>query len=82
VIKCTVLRLEDALVMKTKGTVRAFDGSRGYGYIQTEKGLEVFVHFSSIQGDMLKTLAAGDRVEFVLEEGYRGPQAQQVVRLN
>jgi CspA family cold shock protein len=68
--------------MKTKGTVQSFDGSRGYGYIQTEKGLEVFVHYSSIMGDSLRNLAAGDRVEFVIEEGYRGPQAQQVVRLN
>jgi CspA family cold shock protein len=68
--------------MRVTGTVQSFDGSKGYGYIHTEKGLEVFVHYTAIQGDGLKTLAAGDRVEFVVEDGYRGPQAQQVVRLN
>ena len=67
---------------RLRGTVLKFDGSRGYGFIQADKGLEVFVHYSAIQGDGLRTLAAGDRVEFILEEGYRGPQAQQVVRLN
>jgi CspA family cold shock protein len=67
---------------RVTGTVVKFDGSRGYGYIQADKGLEVFVHYSAIQGDGLRTLTAGDRVEFVLEEGYRGPQAQQVIRLN
>ena len=67
---------------RVTGTVVKFDGSRGYGFIQADKGLEVFVHYSAIQGDGLRMLAAGDRVEFVLEEGYRGPQAQQVIRLN
>ena len=70
------------MTMRVTGTVQSFDGSRGYGYIHTEKGLEVFVHYSAIQGEGLKNLAAGDRVEFVVEDGYRGPQAQQVVRLN
>ena len=67
---------------RVTGTVVKFDGSRGYGFIQADKGLEVFVHYSAIQGDGLRMLAAGERVEFVLEEGYRGPQAQQVIRLN
>lgn len=64
------------------GTVLRFDGSKGYGYIQAAKGLEVFVHYTAIEDNGLKTLTAGERVEFVLEDGYRGPQAQQVVRLN
>jgi CspA family cold shock protein len=68
--------------MRLIGTVQSFDGSKGYGYIHTEKGLEVFVHYSAIQGDGLKNLVVGDRVEFSVEEGYRGPQAQQVIRLN
>ncbi len=66
---------------RVTGTVLRFDGSKGYGYIQSDKGLEVFVHYTAIQGDALRTLTAGDRVEFILEEGYRGPQAQQVTRL-
>ena len=66
---------------RVSGIVVSFDGSKGYGFIQADKGQEVFVHYTAIQGDGLKTLSAGERVEFVLEEGYRGPQAQQVVRL-
>ncbi len=64
------------------GTVVRYDGSKGYGFIQADKGQEVFVHYSALQGEGLRLLTAGDRVEFVLEEGYRGPQAQQVIRLN
>ena len=66
---------------RLKGTVLRFDGSKGYGYIQAEKGMEIFVHYSAIQGGGLQTLSAGEQVEFVLEDGYHGPQAQQVVHL-
>ncbi len=68
--------------MRKSGVVRWFDGSKGYGYINTESGLEVFVHYTAIAGQGLKNLAVGDRVEFDLEETYRGAQAAQVVRLN
>ena len=68
--------------MRKSGVVRWFDGSKGYGYINTESGLEVFVHYLAITGQGLKNLAVGDRVEFDLEETYRGAQAAQVVRLN
>ena len=63
------------------GVVRWFDGSRGYGYI-TAEGQDVFVHYSAIAGNGLKNLLAGDQVECVVEESYRGPQAVEVVRLN
>ena len=77
-----VIRSEALIVAnRITGTVLRFDGSKGYGYIQAEKGLEVFVHYTAIQGNGIKTLAAGEKVEFVLEESYRGPQAQEVVRL-
>lgn len=69
------------MVKRTTGTVRWFDGSKGYGYIKTDSGLDVFVHYLAITGNGLKNLAEGDKVEFVLEESVRGPQAQQVVRL-
>jgi CspA family cold shock protein len=67
---------------RTKGTVRWFDGSRGYGYILTEKGSEVFVHYSSIVGSNLQNLHEGEKVEFAVEETVRGLQATGVVLVN
>jgi CspA family cold shock protein len=61
--------------------VRWFDGSRGYGYILAD-GQEVFVHYSAITGSGLRNLLEGDRVELVVEDSYRGPQAVEVIRLN
>jgi CspA family cold shock protein len=66
---------------RVKGTVRWFDGSKGYGYIQAQ-GQEVFVHYSAITGNGLKNLLEGEQVEFTLEEAFNGPQAVQVTRLN
>jgi len=63
------------------GVVRWFDGSRGYGYI-TADGQDVFVHYSAITGNAIQNLLEGDRVEMVVEESLRGPQAVQVTRLN
>jgi CspA family cold shock protein len=70
------------MAQRTTGTVRWFDGSRGYGYIKTEKGNEVFVHYSSIVGSELQNLREGEKVEFAVEETVRGLQATGVVRLN
>jgi len=70
-----------ALSKRLTGIVRCFDGSRGYGYI-TAEGQDVFVHYSVIAGNGLKNLLEGDKVECVVEESYRGPQAVEVVRLN
>jgi CspA family cold shock protein len=67
---------------RTTGTVRWFDGSRGYGYILTEKDIEVFVHYSSIVGSGLQNLHEGEQVEFAVEETVRGLQATGVVRMN
>jgi CspA family cold shock protein len=66
---------------RVKGTVRWFDGSKGYGYISLQ-GQDVFVHYSAITGSGLKNLLEGDQVEFTVEEAYNGPQAVQVTRLN
>ena len=63
------------------GTVKWFSDSKGYGFIQQEDGPDVFVHYSSIQGDGYRTLQEGQQVEFSVEEGPKGPQAANVVKL-
>ncbi|ASJ57390.1 cold-shock protein [Brevibacillus formosus] len=63
------------------GTVKWFNAEKGYGFIAVEGGNDVFVHFSAIQGDGFKTLEEGQRVEFNVVEGNRGPQAENVVKL-
>ncbi|KXZ39705.1 cold-shock DNA-binding protein family [Alkalithermobacter thermoalcaliphilus JW-YL-7 = DSM 7308] len=65
--------------MKT-GIVKWFNAEKGYGFISVEGGNDVFVHYSAIQGDGYKTLEEGQKVEFEVVEGARGPQAANVVR--
>lgn len=64
------------------GVVRWFDGSKGYGYISSEDGKEVFVHYSAIAGKDSPFLSVGESVTFSLEQTVRGPQALEVTRLN
>lgn len=64
-----------------QGIVKWFSAEKGYGFIQQENGDDVFVHFSAIQTDGFKTLEEGQRVEFEIVEGARGPQAANVTRL-
>jgi len=64
-----------------QGTVKWFNAEKGYGFIETEAGNDVFVHFSAIQGEGFKTLEEGQQVEFNVVEGNRGPQAENVVKL-
>lgn len=61
-----------------KGTVKWFNAEKGYGFISTEDGQDVFVHFSAIQTEGFKTLEEGQKVEFEITEGARGPQAANV----
>jgi len=62
------------------GTVKWFDDAKGYGFITPDDGgKDLFVHFSGIAGDGFKTLPEGAKVEFVPEEGQKGPQATNVV---
>ncbi len=61
------------------GTVKWFSDSKGYGFIASEDGKDLFVHFSEIQGDGHKTLAEGQTVEYEEGEGQKGPQATKVV---
>jgi CspA family cold shock protein len=63
---------------QTTGTVKWFNSSKGYGFISRENGDDVFVHFQSIISDGYKTLNENDKVEFVVTEGQKGPQASEV----
>lgn len=63
------------------GTVKWFNSEKGYGFISMEGGDDVFVHFSAIQGDGFKNLEEGQKVEFEVVEGAKGPQAANVVKL-
>ena len=63
------------------GTVKWFNDSKGFGFIEQENGPDVFAHFSAIAGDGFKTLAEGQKVEFEITEGQKGPQAANIVKL-
>ncbi len=66
---------------RSTGTVKWFNDAKGYGFIERQGGKDLFVHFSSIQGEGFKSLAEGERVEFDIVEGAKGPAAENVVRL-
>ncbi len=63
---------------RIQGTVKWFNGDKGFGFIAREGGEDVFVHFSAIQGDGFRNLSEGQRVEFAVEKGPKGPQATNV----
>ncbi len=60
------------------GTVKWFNASKGYGFIERENGPDVFVHFSAIRGEGYRNLEEGQRVEFTVEQGQKGLQASDV----
>jgi len=64
-----------------QGTVKWFNDSKGFGFITSEDGGDVFVHHTSIQGNGFKSLAEGDKVSFDVEKGPKGPKAVNVVKL-
>ena len=64
-----------------QGKVKWFNAEKGYGFIEGQDGKDVFVHFSAIVQDGLKSLEEGQEVEFDVVEGARGPQAANVVKL-
>ena len=64
------------------GTVKWFNGAKGYGFIEREDGDDVFVHYSAILGDGYRNLNEGQRVEFTVEQGPKGLQAANVVPMN
>ncbi len=67
--------------MKEQGTVKWFNASKGFGFIQRQSGEDVFVHFSAIQGEGCKSLTDGQAVEFEVTSGPKGLQAANVTNL-
>lgn len=65
----------------SQGTVKWFNESKGFGFITTEEGGDVFVHYADIQGDGFKSLAEGQAVSFEVEKSPKGPKATKVVKL-
>jgi CspA family cold shock protein len=65
--------------MSTTGTVKWFNDAKGFGFIEQESGPDVFAHFSAIAGDGHKSLAEGQKVEFTVTQGPKGPQAENIV---
>lgn len=70
------------MTKRTRGIVRWFDGSKGYGYIDAQDGEDVFVHYANIAGGGLQLLNVGEKVAFFMETNHRGWQATDVTRLN
>jgi cold shock protein len=64
-----------------KGTVKWFNSGKGFGFITTEEGTDVFVHYSSIKGEGFKSLAEGDKVEFEVITDQKGSKAKDVVKI-
>ena len=64
------------------GTVKWFNGDKGFGFIEREGGKDVFVHYSAIQSAGFRNLQEGQKVEFTVEQGPKGPQASNVVVIN
>lgn len=64
-----------------EGTVKWFNDKKGYGFILSETGEDVFVHFSVIHGEGFKTLAEGEKVSFEVEQGAKGPSAARVEKI-
>jgi CspA family cold shock protein len=64
-----------------QGTVKWFNESKGFGFIEQKSGPDVFAHFSAISGSGFKTLTEGQAVEFIVTQGPKGPQAENIVAL-
>ena len=77
-----ILKLQDIIMSnKVQGTVKWFNEAKGFGFIEQESGPDVFAHFSAIASEGFKTLAEGQKVEFTLSQGQKGPQAENIVAL-
>ena len=67
--------------MASTGKVKWFNDNKGYGFIEQESGQDVFVHYSAIQAEGFRSLKEGESVEFELVNGPKGPQAQNVIKV-
>ena len=67
--------------MKLIGRVKWFNDSKGYGFIEQVGGKDIFEHYTAIEGDGFKSLAEGQKVEFEITDGAKGPQAAKVVKM-
>ena len=75
------ITLKNRNTIMTTGTVKWFNEEKGFGFIEQENGPDVFAHFSAIQGDGFKTLAEGQKVEFTVTQGQKGPQAENITKV-
>jgi cold shock protein len=75
------IRAEGANVDRLQGTVKWFNNAKGYGFIGHEGGPDVFVHYSAITSEGYKSLQEGDKVEFEITQGQKGPQASNVSKV-
>jgi len=73
-----LFKLKVYVMATTTGTVKWFNSDKGFGFIQQDQGPDVFVHFRAIIGDGFKTLEEGQRVQFKVTQGQKGPQAEEV----
>jgi len=71
---------EEMVMARINGTVKWFNDAKGYGFIAREGGPDVFVHFSAIQMGGFRSLVEGDKVEFEIVQGQKGPQAAEVTK--
>ena len=67
---------------REQGTVKWFNDAKGFGFIQRESGEDIFVHFRAIQGDGYRSLQDGQKGEFVVTEGEKGLQAEEVTKVD
>jgi cold shock protein len=72
---------EEMSGMSAEGTIKWFNEKKGFGFIQQDNGPDVFVHYTSIKAEGFKTLAEGQRVQFDIEDGAKGPKAVNVVKI-